>query len=64
MNQNQNQQANPWNPMQKTGTNTFNCNLNGKTVNVSGANDSSSAARMAFGANGNKATVIQTTCKK
>jgi hypothetical protein len=57
------QQPNPWNAMKPTGSNTFSCTNNGKTVVVKGANDASSAARQAFGASGDKATVVQTTSK-
>lgn len=49
--------------MKTTGSNSFSCTNNGKTVVVKGANDASSAARQAFGPSGNKATVVQTTSK-
>lgn len=55
---------NPWNSMKQTGQNTHVVTLNGQTKTVTGASSSTSAANQAFGSQGNKATVTQTTSKK
>ena len=57
-------QQNPQSPMKTSNQNVHQVTLNGQTKTVSGANDSSAAARQAFGSQGNNARVQQTETKK
>jgi hypothetical protein len=61
---NNNQNSDPWKPQTLGNQNSFSVTLNGETKTVSGANDSLSAARQAFGPEGDKARVVQTDAKK
>lgn len=58
------QNSDPWKPQQLGNQNSFSVTLNGTTKTVTGANDSASAARQAFGSEGDKARVVQTNAKK
>lgn len=58
------QTPNPMSSMKTGNQNVHHVTLNGRTQVVTGANDASSAARQAFGNNGNQARVQQTETKK
>ena len=63
-NNQQQQPANPWRPMDEGSTNVHNVTYGGQTRTVTGANCGSDAARQAFGSNGNYARVVTTQTTK